>query len=192
MYVVEVSKQTAITVAIERHYLHRRPPVSFSFGLYEEDRLVGVCTFGTPPSRHLQKSVCPSDPGKVIELNRLWVDDCMPRNTESYFVARCLKLLPARLVCSYADTAAGHVGFVYRAGNWNYAGVTDQDRKTPRYDYVPLNGKHSRDAFRSGEFKRVRRKPKHRYWLATGDRRERRALTKLCGWPKQSWLGGGG
>jgi|DEB0MinimDraft_6_1074348.scaffolds.fasta_scaffold05554_6 hypothetical protein len=185
--VAKIEKKEAAQVVVERHYLHRRPPISHAFGLFLDGALMGVCTFGTPPSRHLQKSVCPSDPSKVVELNRLWVDDEMPRNTETFFVCRALKMLPPLLVCSYADTAHGHAGYVYRAGNWNYAGLTDQDRKTPRYDYVPINGKHSRDAFRSGEFKRVRRKPKHRYWLPTGNKREKRALEKICGWPRMEW-----
>lgn len=187
MRVIQIDKKLAARTVIESHYLHRRPPISFCFGLFDDWDLVGVCTFGVPPSRHLQQSVCPSDPQLVIELNRLWVSDAMPRNTETFFVARCLKALPTRLVCSYADTAQGHVGYVYRAGNWHYAGLTDQDRKTPRYDYVPTNGNHSRDAFRTGEFVRVRRKPKHRYWKATGNRRERRELEKRCGWPSVNW-----
>lgn len=31
-------------------------------------------------SRHLQVGACPSDPSLVLELNRLWVHDRMPRN----------------------------------------------------------------------------------------------------------------
>ena len=187
LFIERISHADAARIVVEKHYLHRRPPMRFAFGLYSADELVGVCCFGTPPSRHLQKSLCPSNPSLVIELNRLWAEDSMPRNTESFFVAACLKLLPPLLVCSYADTAQGHKGYVYRAGNWNYSGLTDQDRKTPRYDYVPTNGKHSRDAFRSGDFTKVRRKPKHKYWLATGNRREKRALEKLAGWPKLEW-----
>lgn len=178
-----ISSRDAAEVVIRSHYLHRRPPIKFAFGLPD---FSAVVTFGVPPSRHLQKSVCPSDPDKVLELNRLWVDDRHPRNSESQIIAQALKLLPPYLVCSYADTAQGHVGYVYRATNWWYAGLTDQDRKTPRYDYV-VEGKHSRDAFRCGKYKRIRRLPKHRYWRATGDARDRKRLEKLCGWPKGKW-----
>jgi hypothetical protein len=110
-------------------------------------------------------------------------------------------LLPPRIVLSYADTAAGHMGYVYRACNFFYGGWTDMDRKTPRFDYVPptqdgdvgLFGqgpavvKHSRDAFRGGFSERVRRKPKVRYWIATGTRRDRHRLERACRWPKLSW-----
>jgi hypothetical protein len=168
------------------HYLGRMPSVSYAFGLWRGGDLEGVCTFGIPPSRHLQKSACPSDPSRVIEFNRLWVHDRMPRNTESWFVSRAIKAMPPRIVVSYADTAVGHVGYIYRALNFFYAGLTDADRRTPRFDYV-VPGKHSRDAFRSGEYTRVRRKPKHKYWTVTGSRRDRRELLALAAWPSIEW-----
>jgi hypothetical protein len=163
--------------------------VSFAFGLYDEEELVGVCTFGVPASREAQKSVCPSDPGLALELNRLWVHDRMPRNTESWFVSRCLAALPPRLIFSYADTREGHAGYIYRALNFTWAGWTDMDRKTPRFDYI-VPGKHTREAFRSGlgaNAVKVRRKPKHKYWTTTGDRRDKRRLVRLCGWPTLKW-----
>jgi len=177
-----IAKRTAGDLVVAHHYLHRKPPMSYAFGIWDDLDVLGVCTFGTPPSRHAQMSVCPSDPSMALELNRLWIDDDLPGNTASWFVAGCLRLLPPRIVFSYADTAVGHHGGVYRAMSWNYAGQTDEDRKTPRFDYVPDNGNHSRDAFRTGEFTRVRRKPKHRYWTTTGSARQRRRMVGLCGW----------
>lgn len=187
----EIPKDLAAKTVIKNHYLHRKPPISFAFGLYYRGKLVGVCTFGTPPSRHLQKGVCPANPSLVIELNRLWVDDAMPRNTESWFVSRCLKYLPARIVVSYADTKYGHNGYMYRACNWHFGNLTDAERKTPRYDYI-VPGMHTREAFRSGHGRKsmkVRRLPKWRYWIVTGNRREKRDLTRLCAWPIMDWHG---
>lgn len=183
-----IDTKLAAALVIENHYLHRRPPISHSFGLYESGSVVGVITFGTPASRHLQVGACPSDPSKVIELNRLWVSDEMPSNTESWFVSRALRAMPPRIVVSYADTAHGHTGYVYRALNFHYAGWTDMDRKTPRFDYIPVDStKHTREASRSGVAYRVRRRPKVKYWTVTGDRRERKYLTSLCGWPQLDW-----
>jgi hypothetical protein len=184
-----VTSQLANALVIEHHYLHRRTSISYAFGLFSGDDIVGVVTFGTPPSRHLQMSACPSDPSLVIELNRLWVHDDMPRNSESWFVSRALKLLPALIVVSYADPKAGHYGYVYRALNFNYGGWTDMERKTPRFDYVPLDpSKHTREAFRSGYSERVRRIAKVKYWIAAGpNRTERKHVESLCGWPKLSW-----
>lgn len=186
-----IDKQTANELVVRHHYLHRRPSNRFSFGLYGENGdVLGAVVFGAPASRHMQKSVCPGDPDAVIELCRLWVHDSCPRNTESFFVAHALRALPSLLVVSYADTAWGHVGTIYRALNFHYAGWTDMERKTPRYDYIPPDGLHTRESFRGGEAKwthRVRRKPKAKYWIATGDRRERKALERACGWPSIGW-----
>ena len=173
---------------MREHYLHRRTSVSYAFGLYDDEELVGVVTFGTPPSRHLQISACRTNPELVVELNRLWVDDRMPRNTESWFIARALKLLPPLIVVSYADTKFGHWGHMYRAANFFYAGYTDMERKTPRYDYIPwVEGKHTRDSFRNGYAKRVRRLPKAKYWTVTGDRRDKKRLMALATWPLLDW-----
>lgn len=193
LYVVgELDKRTANEMVVRHHYLHRKPSNRFSFGLFNEGGdVLGVVTFGTPASHHLQKSVCPSDPSVVLELNRLWVHDSCPRNSESFFVSRALRALDPFLVVSYADTAWGHVGTVYRALGFRYAGWTDMERKTPRYDYIPPDGLHTRDSFRGGVAKwthRVRRRPKAKYWRATGDRRERRDLERACAWPSLDWV----
>lgn len=37
---------------------------------------------------------------------------------------------------SYADPGANHQGTIYRAGSWIEDGRTDQERKTPRFDYT--------------------------------------------------------
>ena len=186
--VANIERKIAQETVVREHYLHRRTSVSYAMGLWDDEELVGVVTFGTPPSRHLQISACRTNPELVVELNRLWVDDRMPRNTESWFIARALKLLPPLIVVSYADTKFGHWGHMYRAANFFYAGYTDMERKTPRYDYIPwVEGKHTRDAFRNGYAKRVRRLPKAKYWTVTGDRRDKKRLMALATWPLLDW-----
>lgn len=186
---VRVISSTLARETVQReHYLHRKPPVSYAYGLFEDDELVGVVTFGTPASRELMQSACPGMPEAVIELNRLWVHDDMPKNTESWFVSRALTLLGPHIVVSFADTRQGHHGGIYRALNFHYAGWTDMERKSARWDYIPLSGGHSRDASRRGWSHRIQRKPKVRYWIVNGNRTERKFLTQMCAWPKMSWI----
>ena len=150
------------------HYAKRVPSITHAFGLFDAGSIIGVVTFGAPASRHMQVGAFADDPNKVIELNRLCLLDSAPRNSESWFLSQALRLLPPLIVLSYADTVQGHVGFVYRAANFRYAGWTDMDRNTPRFDYL-VPGKHSRQAFRNGVAQyseKVRRKPKVRYWLS--------------------------
>lgn len=182
-----IGKRAASELVVANHYLHRAPPISYAFGLIDDGNLVGVCTFGIPASRHLQVGVLPDAPDAVLELNRLWVRDEEPHNTESWFVARCLRALPPRALVSYADTRQGHVGYIYRALSWRFAGWTDMDRKTPRLDYLPISGGHTRDAARSGTLETVRREPKMRYWTTTGRPAERRELASRVQWPDLDW-----
>lgn len=190
MIVQPIASRLATELVVAHHYLHRRPSISFAYGLLAPGTLevVGAVTFGVPASRHLQKSACPSDPQTVLELNRLWVHDDEPRNTESAFVSRALKLLPPRIVVSYADPLHGHAGYIYRALNFRYAGWTDMERKTPRYDYIPADPTtHTRDAFRNGYVEKRRRVAKVKYWTTTGNPTDRRVLAARCGWPSYDW-----
>lgn len=206
MRVMPISNHEASRLVVGYHYLHRRPSISYAYGLETEEKTVGVVTFGIPASHHLRLGACPSHPESVIELNRLWVSDEMPRNTESWFLARALSTLPPMIVVSYADTGRGHMGIVYRAANFHYAGWTDMDKDTPRFDYETIvapdtdslfgviKGKalHSRDAFRKADvsavdLRHVPRTVKVKYWLPTGDARERKRLRRMCGWPILSW-----
>lgn len=188
LLVSTLDSKTAARLVVAHHYLHRRPPISYAYGIYADGHLSGAVTYGTPASRHLQMSACPTDPDLVIELNRLWLDDALPRNSESWFVSRTLRMLPPRIVVSYADPLHGHYGYIYRALNFQYAGWTDMERKTPRYDYIPHDPlQHTREAFRSGYAFKRRRVAKVKYWTTTGNRVERRQLAQLCGWPSYDW-----
>ena len=167
---------------LTKHYLKRRPNAKYSFLLTNSGDRVGACVIGNPVVNEIKVGVCRDNPKLVLELNRLWVDDCMPRNTESWFVSRCLKMIPPRIVVSYADTAQGHLGIIYRACNFKYAGLSKDT-----YDWImPGNDKHSR-SHKWGEGIKVKRSPKHRYWITTGNKKERKKLAAMCGWENVAW-----
>jgi len=85
------------------------------------------------------------------ELARLWVDDRMPRNTESWFISRAIDYIKrnrkdVECLVSYADPSVGHKGTIYKAANWIEDGRTDEGRKTPRFDYEWMGKKYGRRA----------------------------------------------
>jgi len=125
---------------IRRHYLGVRPAVTLAtFALVYANEIVGAAVFAAPPRETPKRYEA-----NVWELARLFVDDAMPKNTETWFVSRCLRFVAARdveLVVSYADPSAGHHGGIYRAGNWIADGKTDDERKTPRFDYIDKDGR---------------------------------------------------
>lgn len=108
---------------LKKHYAKRLPPITYSFGLFKENILNGICTYGTPVSNSLRNLFEPNY--KLMELNRLVVNENLEKNTLSFFVSNTLKLLPKPLVIvSYADTSQGHHGYIYQATNWNYTGLS--------------------------------------------------------------------
>lgn len=141
------------------HYAKRLPSISFAFGLFDNETMKGVCTFGSPASPFLCKGICGEENKHlVLELNRLVVLQDMPKNTASYFISKCIKQLPyPKILVSYADTQMSHIGYVYQASNWLYTGATKS-----RTDMSAGEGKHSRHN-NGNRNNRVFRSSKHRY-----------------------------
>lgn len=156
----EIDSHIATPFFIEMHYAQRIPSISYLFGLYEKNVLVGVLSIGKPASASLCNGVCGiENTAKVYELNRLIVNEGLPKNTLSIFVSKVLKLLRGEdlIIVSYADTGAGHTGYIYQATNFIYTGVTKQ--RTDIY----TSGLHARHSKVDSDNLRRVRTPKHRY-----------------------------
>jgi hypothetical protein len=133
--VKKIDYKTAMDLVVDKHYLKRKCSCSLAFGLFisednntdlfNKETIVGVIVFGKPSSYTLCNGICGDEESKnVIEFNRLWVDDCMPKNTESFFVAKAIKQCPFEIIVSFADSEQGHKGFIYQATNWIYTGIS--------------------------------------------------------------------
>jgi hypothetical protein len=111
---------------LNKHYAKRIPSISYSFGLYIDNVLEGVCTFGMPPSSTLAESICGFDYKKnVLELNRLVANDNLPKNSLSFFVSNSInKLLGNKIIVSFSDLNMQHYGYIYQATNFIYTGLT--------------------------------------------------------------------
>jgi hypothetical protein len=143
-----------------KHYAKRIPSISYSYGLYKKNELVGVLTIGKPASNSLCIGVCGEENSEyVYELNRLCVNDGLERNTLSFFVGCVLRRInntENMILVSYSDTGMNHVGYIYQATNWIYTGETK-----PRTDMASPTGGHSRHG--NDPSKRQYRTAKHRY-----------------------------
>jgi len=124
MSVQSIPTSDAMPWILNRHYAKRSCPISYAFGIYEGDQMIGVVTYGTPLSSTLRSGVCGKEwSGKVLELNRLCCEN--RKNVASMLVGRSLKMLPKpSIVVSYADQGQGHVGYVYQATNFLYTGLS--------------------------------------------------------------------
>lgn len=155
---------------LNKHYAQRMPSITYSYGLFKEDEMVGVLTIGKPASHYLCIGVCGEKyASKVYELNRLITLDGLEKNVLSYFVGKVLRMLKDEelIIVSYADSGVGHHGYIYQATNFIYTGVTKQ-----RTDKYTPNNKHSRHY--SDEFKHLRkvRTAKHRYVYFTNHKKK--------------------
>ena len=85
-----------------------------------ENRVAGGMVLGPP--RHSDKYP------QSIDIRRMACLDDMPRNSESWFLAKGIKWIKrnteARGVLSYSDLTEGHVGTIYKAANFDMMGTT--------------------------------------------------------------------
>lgn len=154
---------------IRAHYIGKWPSVCTLILAMERDvRLLGVIVFALPPRETAKRYG-----GETWELARLWVDDAVPANAETWMIGGAIRYIRAHhpeiaTLVSYADPSVGHAGTIYRASNWRADGRTDQERKTPRFDYADrATGKRYSRRSHVPDIERVQRVPrvsKHRFF----------------------------
>ena len=131
---------------VRTHYLHRWPGVVVStIGMWRGPLLVGVIVFALPPRETMKRYNVPL----AWELARLFIFDSEPFNSETWFMAKAIRWVrkehpEVKLLVSYADPSHGHQGVIYKAANLKQDGRTDQERKTPRFDYSVAGKIYSR------------------------------------------------
>lgn len=137
-YIQEIDYHTAENIVVKCHYAHRKASCIHAFGLFskEPNRIVGVVIYGIPVSKDLCNALCGvEERNNIYELTRLYVDDGLEKNLESYLVGNTLKMLDKEIIVSYSDLGYGHVGVIYQATNFYFTGVTGADIK----DYVEVD-----------------------------------------------------
>ena len=201
-YIKEVDYKTAMDLVIEKHYLHRKAPCSKAFGLFllTDDSMVGVVVYGVSASSTLLKGVCGEEESKnVYELTRLWVDDSVPKNGESFLIGNTINKLDKEIVVSYADSSQEHVGVVYQATNFIYTGLSAKFRDPKviglehQHHATYANGLTNKQVIEKFGDKVyfVERARKHRYVYFNASPRRKRVLLgklryKVLPYPKQT------
>jgi len=196
-FVRQINYEDTKDFILNIHYAKRIPSISFAYGLFKNCELVGIVTYGKPPSPSLCVGVCGdyySD--KVIELNRLVLKN-NKKNESSFLIAKSLKMLPKPLiVVSYADTEQNHVGYVYQATNWIYTGLSDK-RTEWRLQNSNLHSKTLCEQYSLQErqansnFYIIDRPQKHRYVYFVGSKKQNKLMKsklnyKILNYPKNN------
>lgn len=192
-HVKKIPAKEAKQYIIEHHYSHgcMNCP-SPCYGLFDGEKLIGVLMFATPCSEAVRSSIFGVDrKNEVIELHRLHILDVTPKNTESWFIKRCIQMLKkdkprVKAIISFADETAGHTGVIYQASNFYFIGKT-----SPKTFYLDTNGRlrHprqcgvniSKEMAKQYGWKPVKRMSKNRYLMFVYKQRtERKYLIQSC------------
>jgi hypothetical protein len=135
LIVKKVPANEATKFFIKNHYTHSCNGLSIAYGFYNENEMVCLIGFGRPSGKNLAASIWNGGNDKnTLELLRMFSFDYCPKNTESYCISKSIKQLRmdmpnVKMLVSYADTSAGHVGYIYQASNWMFIGTGSNERK---------------------------------------------------------------
>lgn len=200
--VVKIPYKVARDYITEHHYSHGCSGMANPcYGLFEtrndglfgeQDHLIGALMFATPCSEDVRASIFGEEyKDWVIELHRLHVLDGTPKNTESWFISRCLSMIKTdlpriRAVISFSDSTEGHTGIVYQATNFYYCGTTGskvfyRDKtgrlRHPRQSGVDITPEMAKEMGWTPE----RREAKNRYiYLVAHSKGEKKKLMSMC------------
>ena len=131
----EINYNLAKELIIKNHYSHKWN-TSFgkiNIGVFKFENLddcIGVASFGNLMNPNSYKNLNDQfDSKNVIELNRLWIDDCLGKNAETILLGACWKIIrndykDIKAVQSFADGRLG-CGTIYKASNFDYYGYTE-------------------------------------------------------------------
>lgn len=128
-YVKEIDRNKANDIIIKNHYSGKITNHTYiHLGVYLNNKLLGVLQIGyamNPASGGGIVEGTKSD--EFCELNRMWLDDLLPRNSESMALSYSIKYIRSkypklRFLMSFADERCGGYGIVYQAANFQYYG----------------------------------------------------------------------
>lgn len=130
-YVKEIDKEKSKECIIKNHYSHKvcnDATTHIHLGIYIKDVFVGVLQFGYAMNPQSMGSVVRgTELDEYKELNRMWLDDIAPRNSESKAISYAIKYIKRKYpkvkwIQSFADERCGKNGIVYQAANFDYYG----------------------------------------------------------------------
>ena len=171
----KISKRDTEDILKKFHYLSKQGfsfRSGFNYGLFIEDKLIGVAVFHTLSVPETAKGCFGLQRNKqqgLYELGRLALDpEEYEPNLTSWFLSRAIKMLrkeiEVKAILSYADSRY-HNGYIYQATNFKYYGLTD-----PKKDFWILQEdgtykKHQRGKIKGLQGEWRERNRKHRYLL---------------------------
>ena len=127
--VKEIFKDYANDLIRKNHYSHKvYNGTTTHLGVYINGKIQGVLQYGYAMNPASCGSVVEgTEMSQYLELNRMWLSDEAPRNSESMAISYSLKFIKGKMpkikwIQSFADERCNCYGVVYQACSFNFYG----------------------------------------------------------------------
>lgn len=125
----EIDRNKANDIIVKNHYSKKFYNATYiHLGVFIQNEIVGVLQFGYAMNPASGGSVVKgTELDQYLELNRMWLDDKAPRNSESTAISYAIRFIRGKYkrvkwIQSFADERCGGFGIVYQAANFEYYG----------------------------------------------------------------------
>lgn len=129
MRIIEIDKNLANKTIRKNHYSKKVYNATYiHLGVYINSDFVGVLQYGYAMNPASAGSVVEGTGlDQYLELNRMWLSDVAPRNSESRAISASFKYIRGKFpkvkwVQSFADERCGGFGIVYQACSFSFHG----------------------------------------------------------------------
>lgn len=130
--IIKVIPASVANPFVKKHHYSGKvvPNSQLHFGAFLDGELHGVLSYGcSMDKRKTMQLVEGTGWNEFLELNRMAFDDYLPRNSESYCIAKTLRMIKQQAphikwVISFADGTQCGDGTIYRASNFVLTGIT--------------------------------------------------------------------
>jgi len=130
----EINRDLANDTIKKNHYSKKVYNATYiHLGVFMNDQFVGVLQYGYAMNPASCGSVVEgTEMNQYLELNRMWLDDSAPRNSESRALSYSFKFIRGKFpkikwIQSFADERCGGFGIVYQAASFNFYGEHTSD-----------------------------------------------------------------
>jgi hypothetical protein len=127
--VLEIDRNKANDIIVKNHYSKKFYNATYiHLGVFLNGELVGVLQFGYAMNPASCGSVVKNTKlDEYLELNRMWLDDKAPRNSESMSISYAIRYIRSKFpkikwIQSFADERCGGFGIVYQGANFDFFG----------------------------------------------------------------------
>jgi hypothetical protein len=137
-----IDKTVAKNYILKNHYMKTFANSLVCFGVIDNNILRGVITFGysTATEQKIKKFLPNIKQNEYLEMQRMNIHDCLGHNTESFVLAKVMKILKEKgikIVVTHAGGCKNDCGIVYQASSWLYFG-----KQTCNDFYLTKNGEY--------------------------------------------------